>query len=159
MSTRERALLGSCAVLFAAFVVSVVLLLFFVMGGLGPTCPCTSYIPNVQLSVSETPEGFEILVAGVSMAVPLEHYRVDVKKDGGSWAGFPATLMDTSANVTYDRGPSGEWMNFTDTTQNYGLSPGDTFTLERLESGSEYQIVLRWWEDNSVVVSKTVTAP
>ena len=99
------------------------------------------------------------MVGGVSVVVPLQHYRVDVQKDGQSWTGFPATLMETTMNTTHNRGPSGEWLNFTDVDQNFGLSWGDTFTLENLESGSEYQIVLRWWEDNRVVVSETVTAP
>ena len=159
LSTRERALAGICMVLSAALVVSVVLLLFVALQGVGPTCPGATYVPHVQLHTTETPEGFEVMVGGVSMVVPLQHYRVDVQKDGRSWTGFPATLIDTTENLTYDWGPSGEWLNFTDVDQNFGLSWGDTFTLGDLESGSEYQIVLRWWEDNRVVVSETVTAP
>lgn len=155
-SRREWFLLAVCMMLCAALLI---LVYYIAVSSIGP-CPDGSYVPVVNnLRAHPTSEGYEIRVEGVSMVVPLSHYKVDVLKDGASWTGFPEELMDTTANLTYSRGPAGEWLNFTDSDHDYGLDYPDRFTLENLESGSEYELVLRWAESNERIADVTVSAP
>lgn len=156
MSPKEWTLLAVCMILLTALLA---LLLFISLRGVGPYCPDGSYVPVVNMHTSPIPEGYEIEIGGVSMVVPLGHYKVSVLKDGRLWTGFPETLTDTTANFTYGRGPAGEWLNFSDSDGNFGLSHSDRFTLEDLESGSEYEIVLLWAENNKRIADEIVEMP
>ncbi len=94
------------------------------------------------MTVSATPEGYEIELTVVSELHSLDSYKVNVVKDGKRWGGFPAPIE----HGFLGRGPAGEYLNFTDPTLDGNLTAYDWFTLENPESGADYELILLWAE-------------
>ena len=56
-------------------------------------------------------------------------------------------------------GPAGEYLNFTDLMADGKLTGGDFFTLENLDSGSQYEVILLWAADDSKITSEVINVP
>lgn len=97
----------------------------------------------------------EIEVSSPSRLEPLEDYEVSVLKDGTPWSGSPKVLSDGNIGI----GPAGEHLNFTDLMSDGKLSGGDFFTLEGLESGSQYEIILIWAANDNKIASHVINVP
>lgn len=78
-----------------------------------------------------------------------------ILKNGTPWSGYPREFTDGYVGV----GPAGEYVNFTDLTGDGNLTGGDFFTMEGLESGSRYEIVLLWAADDNKITSHVINVP
>jgi hypothetical protein len=110
------------------------------------------YSPTVDLSSSW---GVEFEVGFTSREVPCECYKVAVLKDGAPWPGLPAIVTEGLIGTA----PSGERMYFVDLTGNEKLTVGDFFTLENLESGAQYEVVLLWASNDNKITSEVINVP
>ncbi|MCJ2669947.1 MAG: hypothetical protein LN416_05495 [Candidatus Thermoplasmatota archaeon] len=109
--------------------------------------------PNVDMNAHPTNEGFDIIIT-TDREEPLSMFELRVLKDGHHWSSSPTPLSD--GNIL--NGPYDEYLNFTDLTGDGRLSNGDFFTLENLSSGSQYEVVLFWAPNHSMVASELVSA-
>ena len=119
----------------------------------GPRCgtPRTT----AQLQATETLEGYRFEIF-VSRTVPLDCYKVAVLKDTAPlFPGPPTTVTEGAVGVIQ----GGENLNFTDSDGDGRLSVGDHFTLERLDSGTLYELVLLWAANDNKITSETVQTP
>ena len=98
---------------------------------------------------------FEIEVSQPSRKEPLDNYKVTILRNATPWSGFPRGLSDGCIGV----GPAREYVNFTDLTRDGNLTGGDFFTMENLESGSRYEIVLLWAADDNKIASHVINVP
>ncbi len=138
-----------------AAIVAILVVLIILFYQLSPICPgCTTY-PTFDMTVSATPEGYEIEFTVVSELHPLDRYKVSVLKDDERWSGFPSPVEHGSLG----RGPAGEYLNFTDLTFDGNLTAGDWLTLENLESGAEYELILLWAEGDKRLKNATISVP
>lgn len=115
-----------------------------------PCCLC----PDVEMFQRNRPSGYELEVY-TSRTEPLYFFRVTAFTNGTEWTGFPKTLEP----FTLGRGPLGGYLNFTDITWDGRLSNGDFFTLESLESGSQYEIILIWAANDNKIGSHVIRVP
>ena len=142
-------LIGQAAVI----VTLVVLVILFYQ--LSLVCPGRSAYPHFDTVVSPSPDGYEIDVVGVSEVHALEKYQVSILKNGERWGGLPVQLE----RGPLGRGPIGEYLNFTDLNSDGNLTRGDWFTLENLEAGTEYELVLFWAECSKRLVTVGISVP
>lgn len=135
--------------------IAILVVLIILFSQLSPVCPgCTTY-PSLALTVSPTLEGYRIQVTGVSEIRPLDRYKVSVLKDDERWSGFPSPVEHGSLG----RGPAGEYLNFTDLTFDGNLTAGDWVTLENLESGADYELILLWAECDKRLENAIISVP
>lgn len=135
--------------------IAILVVLIILFSQLSPVCPgCTTY-PTFDMTVSATPEGYEIEFTVVSKLHPLDSYKVNVVKDDERWSGFPSPVE----HGFLGRGPVGEYLNFTDLTSDGNLTAGDWLTLENLESGAEYELILLWAEGDKRLKNATMSVP
>ena len=159
--TRETARLhnlGLKAALCVAFVSVVsVVILFAVFSTPSSTIisPPHGHAPTVVMVTTLTPYGYELEIQAPSRREALSAYKVAVLKDGTPWAGFPKIVVDGAMGT----GPAGEYMDFTDLTSDGILTRGDFFTLENLESGSTYEVILIWAANDNKITSETINVP
>jgi len=132
-----------------------VLVILFHIQSTTHTCPERNSYPTFYLALSSTPEGYEVEFTVVSEVHSLDRYEVSVLKDGERWCGFPRPLE----NGPVGRGPAGEYLNFTDLTGDGNLTTYDWFTLENLESGTEYELVLFWAECSKRLETVGINVP
>ena len=158
--TRETARLhnlGLKAALCVAFVsvVSVVILFAVFSTPSSTITPPPGHAPTVVMVTTLTPYGYELEIQAPSRREALSAYKVAVLKDGTPWAGFPKIVVDGAMGT----GPAGEYLNFTDLTADGKLTGGDFFTLENLESGSTYEVILIWAANDNKITSETINVP
>lgn len=111
---------------------------------------------SAQLEATETLVGYRFKIDSVSEIVPLDCFEVIVIKDGTSL--FP----DLPANVTegvMGLIQGGENLDFTDSDGDGRLTRGDYFALERLDSGTVYELALIWGANHNLVGSEAVQTP
>lgn len=111
--------------------------------------------PLVVLSATPTPGGYEFEIEFASREVPCDCYKVAVLKDGASWAGFPKIVVDGGIGL----GPADEYLSFTDLNSDGSLSLGDFFAMERLEPGTEYELILLWASTDNKIAHEVITGP
>jgi len=150
---------GKWTIVFSAqmaiIVALMVLIILFYILSTTHICPERNVYPSFDLTVSSTPEGYEIEFTVVSEAHSLDSYEVDILKDGERWGGFPARIEHGSLG----QGPAGEYLNFTDPTLDGNLTTYDWFTLENLESGAEYEFILLWAECDRKLATEVLSVP
>jgi hypothetical protein len=61
--------------------------------------------------------------------------------------------------VWQNPGAGDEYLNFTDLTTDDKLTGGDFFTLEDLESGAQYEVVLLWASNDNKITSEVINVP
>lgn len=136
-------------------IVAILVVLIILFYQLSLVCPERTAYPTFDMTISATPEGYEIEFTVVSELHSLDSYKVNVVKDGKRWGGFPTPMEHGSLG----RGPAGEYLNFTDLTLDGNLTTYDWFTLENLESSSEYELVLSWAECSKRLKTATISVP
>lgn len=120
----------------------------------GPPEPCCFMCPDVEMTLRETSEGYEIEIF-VDRREAFETFEVSAFTNDTLWSGFPMTLESTSLG----QGPSGEWLNFTDLTSDGRLSDGDFFTLENVRPGTRLEVVLIWSLDQFELEREVIDVP
>ncbi|MFQ6127826.1 MAG: archaellin/type IV pilin N-terminal domain-containing protein [Thermoplasmata archaeon] len=110
--------------------------------------------PTIDITQEPTPDGYELTVTP-DRSVGYKSYKVTIYKDGSVWSGFPKALTAGAIGT----GPAGEYLNFTDVAGADKLTKGDFFILEKLTSGSRYELKLIWAADDGVITSETVDVP
>lgn len=85
-------------------------------------------------------EGYVIEVGPPHRIEDLAVYKISMTQNGTSWEDFPKVL---SVGIL-GRGPSSEYLNFTDLTGDGSLTGGDSFTLERTRPGTLYELKVIW---------------
>ncbi len=112
--------------------------------------------PTAQLEATETLAGYRFEISSVSRNVPLDCFKVSVLKNGTPlFPGLPTNV--TEGNVGAIQG--GENLDFTDSDGDGRLTVEDYFTLERLDSGTLYELVLIWAASDNKISSDTVQTP
>lgn len=109
-----------------------------------------------RLEATETLVDYRFTIDYVSKIVPLDCFKVVVIKDGTSL--FP----DLPTNVTegvMGAIQGGESLIFTDSDGDGKLTRGDYFALERLDSGTVYEVVLLWAANDNKIGSETIQTP
>ncbi len=139
-------------ILMVAITVVLAAVLYVMVSGLIGTG--TTGTPNVEMMTDPTPEGYELEFAKPSRSETLSSYKVSVTKDGVAWSGMPVLLSD--GMKIENTGGAGEWLNFTDVIGEGDLTAGDFFTLEKLASGSSYEVAIFWAASNDKITSTTV---
>ncbi|MEE9115653.1 MAG: hypothetical protein V3U09_02005 [Thermoplasmata archaeon] len=140
---------------FVICTVSLIFWIAFLYVSVSPLHPCSESTGAPVVDLVWPPFGMEIEVSSPSRLEPLEDYKVSVLKNGEPWPGYPKVLIHGDVGV----GPEREYLNFTDLTSDGQLSGGDFFTLENLESGSQYEIILLWAANDNELASEVVTVP
>ncbi len=140
---------------FITCTVSLILWIVFLYVSVSPLHPCSESTGAPVVDLVWPPFDGGIEVSSPSRLEPLENYKVLVLKDGTPWPGYPKVLIHGDIGV----GPEREYLNFTDLTSDGQLSGGDFFTLEHLESGSQYEIILLWAANDNELASEVVTVP
>lgn len=139
-------------ILMVAITVVLAAVLYVMVSGLIGTG--TTGAPTAEMITTPTQDGYELEVAAPSRQEALNAYKVSVLKDGTPW-GTPAALA--GGNIL--TGPAGEKLNFTDLTSDTKLTGGDFFTLEVLESGAQYEVILLWAANDNKITSETINVP
>lgn len=107
----------------------------------GPRCWGFFDSPEATLYAMPAPNGYAFDVTSTSHVKPLDCYDVMIYKDGEPF--WPQLQGDAEVvEGQIGTGPAGELLSFADTDGNGKLTTGDIFTLQWLESNTEYQIVL-----------------
>jgi len=140
---------------FIICTVSLILWIVFLYVSVSPLHPCSESTGAPVVDLVWPPFGMEIEVSSPSRLEPLENYKVSVLKDGTPWSGFPKVLSDGNIGI----GPASEHLNFTDLMSDGKLSGGDFFTMESLESGSQYEIILLWAANDNKIASHVINVP
>lgn len=109
--------------------------------------------PTVDMGWDIFDEAIEI--SRPSREEPLDAYKVMVLGDDTPWTDFPKVVREG----TIGRGPSGEYLNFTDLTSDGDLTGGDFFIFEKLQSGARYELKLIWAASDVELASETVNVP
>jgi len=148
--------IGAVLVILALILalVSLGLLIYFVTlpPPPGPHCGTRT---SAQLEATETLEGYRFEIF-VSRAVPLDCYKVAVLKDTTRlFPGPPTTVTEGAVGVIQ----GGESLIFRDSDGDGRLTGGDYFTLERLDPGTLYEVVLIWAANDNKITSETVRTP
>lgn len=139
-------------ILMVAITVVLAAVLYVMVSGLIGTG--TTGAPTAEMVTSPTPDGYELEVAAPSRQEGLSAYKVSVLKDGTPW-GSPSVVADGDCG----NGPANEELNFTDLTSDTKLTGGDFFTLENLDSGSTYEVILLWAANDNKITSETINVP
>ncbi len=142
-------------ILMVAITVVLAAVLYVMVSGLIGTG--TTGAPTVEMIPTSTSEGYELQFAQPSRAEGLSAYKVTVLKDGAAWSVMPALV--SGGMEAENTGGAGEWLNFTDLLDEGDLTGGDFFTLEKLSSGSEYEVILLWAATNNKITSEKMTIP
>ena len=157
--TRETARLhnlGLKAALSVAFVsvVSVVILFAIFSIPSSEVYPKCRYDPSIEIVTTPTTDGYELEVGPLSRREGLPAYKVSVLKDDTPWSNMPVEL---TSGMEIKNAGGDEWLNFTDLTSDDMLTGGDFFTLEKLTSGSKYEVILLWAaEGNDCEITREV---
>lgn len=118
----------------------------------GPHCGTRT---SAQLEATETLVGYRFDIQ-VSRIVPLDCYKVAVLKDTTPlFPGLPTNVTEGVLELIQ----GGENLNFRDSDGDGKLTVGDHFTLERLDSGTLYELVLIWAANDNKISSETVQTP
>ena len=139
-------------ILMVAITVVLAAVLYVMVSGLIGTG--TTGAPTAEMITTPTVDGYELEVAAPSRQESLNAYKVSVLKDGVPW-GTPEVVKQGDCG----NGPVNEELNFTDLTSDTKLTGGDFFTLENLEPGSTYEVILLWAANDNKITSETVTVP
>jgi len=142
-------------ILMVAITVVLAAVLYVMVSGLIGTG--TTGAPTVEMITTSTSEGYELQFAQPSRAEGLTAYKVTVLKDSTAWSVMPVLLSNGMA--IQNTGGAGEWLNFTDLLGEGDLTGGDFFTLENLDSGYEYEVILLWAASNNKITSEKMTVP
>ena len=142
-------------ILMVAITVVLAAVLYVMVSGLIGTG--TTGAPTVEMITTSTSEGYELQFAQPSRAEGLTAYKVTVLKDSVAWSVMPVLL--SNGMTIQNTGGAGEWLNFTDLLGEGDLTGGDFFTLEKLDSGSEYEVILLWAASNNKITSEKMTVP
>jgi len=128
------------SVLFVAILVIMTWAILRAVSVQSPCWPCT--VNGFGLDLIQTPidEGYLIEVAMPQRIEDLAAYKISMTQNGTSWDGFPKIL---SVGIL-GRGPSSEYLNFTDLTGDGNLTGGDRFTLEKTRPGTLYELKVMW---------------
>ena len=140
---------------FVICTVSLILWVVFLYVSVSPLHPCSESTGAPVVDLVWPPFDWGIEVSSPSRLEPLENYKVLVLKNGVPWPGYPRVLIHGDVGV----GPEREYLNFTDLTSDGQLSGGDFFTLENLESGSRYEVVLLWAANDNKIASEVINVP
>ena len=107
----------------------------------GPRCWGFWDSPEMTLYAMPAPNGYAFDVTSTSHVKPLDCYTVMIYKDGEPlWPESQGAEEVVEGQI--GTWPAGELLSFADTDGNGKLTTGDVFTLQWLESNTEYQIVL-----------------
>lgn len=120
----------------------------------GPHCGYGSTVADFE--GMETLGGYRFSIRFVAEIKPLDCFKVVVLKNGAPL--FP----DLPTNVTegvMEVIQGGESLIFTDSDGDGRLTRGDYFTLERLDSGTLYELVLLWGANYNKIASEDVQTP
>ncbi len=139
-------------ILMVAITVVLAAVLYVMVSGLIGTG--TTGAPTVEMVTTPTSKGYELKVAAPSRQEGLNAYKVSVLKDGTPW-GTPSVVKAGDCG----NGPANEELNFTDLTSDVKLTGGDFFTLENLDSGSTYEVILLWAANDNKITSETISVP
>ncbi len=120
----------------------------------GPHCGYGSTIADFE--GMETLGGYEFSIRFVAEIKPLDCFKVVVIKDGTPlFPGLPTNVTEGDMGVIQ----GGESLIFTDSDGDGRLTRGDYFTLERLDSGTLYELVLIWAANDNKISSEAVQTP
>lgn len=120
----------------------------------GPHCGYGSTIADFE--GMETLGGYEFSIRFVAEIKPLDCFKVVVIKDGTPlFLGLPTNVTEGDMGVIQ----GGESLIFTDSDGDGRLTRGDYFTLERLDSGTLYELVLIWAANDNKISSEAVQTP
>ena len=139
-------------ILMVAITVVLAAVLYVMVSGLIGTG--TTGAPTAEMVTTSTVDGYELEVAAPSRSESLNSYKVSVLKDGTPWATPKVVGQGDCGN-----GPANEELNFTDLTSDDKLTGGDFFTLENLDSGSTYEVILLWAANDNKITSETINVP
>jgi flagellin-like protein len=142
-------------ILMVAITVVLAAVLYVMVSGLIGTGSVGS--PTVDLTSRPTSDGYELEIASPSRTEGLNAYKVSVLKDGTPWSDGPKAV--SGVLEWQNPGAGVEWLNFTDLTSDDKLTGGDFFTLEDLESGSSYEVVLLWASNDNKITSEIINVP
>ncbi len=139
-------------ILMVAITVVLAAVLYVMVSGLIGTG--TTGAPTAEMITTPTSDGYELELAAPSRQESLNAYKVSVLKDGTPW-GAPAVVKNGEVLTA----TTGEKLNFTDLTSDTKLTGGDFFTLEVLESGAQYEVILLWAANDNKITSETMNVP
>ncbi len=152
MNDRNRLVRTALVVIVVAALVLLILALYFSQSGIWRP-PHGG--PDIEMTVRSRPEGYRIEIVSVSELWDLDSFQVLILTEETPWTSFPRVLEVGPLG----RGASGEYLNFTDIAYERELSLGDFFTLQGLQSSTEYEIKLIWAQEDVELDSKTILVP